>query len=85
MAPYEIRFKESVARDLKGLPREQVTAILERIAALADNPRPRGCEKLSGLERYRIRQGHYRVIYEIRDRQLVVVVVKIGHRSHVYR
>lgn len=85
MAPYEIRFKESVTRDLKGLPREHVAAILERIAALADNPRPHGCEKISGLERYRIRQGHYRVIYEIRDRQLVVVVVKIGHRSHVYR
>lgn len=85
MARYEIRFKATVAKDLRGLPRVEVQAILDRIAWLADNPRPRGSEKLTGLDRYRIRHGAYRIVYEIRDRLLVIVVVKIGHRSHVYR
>ncbi|MHB1505911.1 MAG: type II toxin-antitoxin system RelE family toxin [Sulfobacillus sp.] len=85
MAPYRILFKSSVAKDLSGIPRPQVLAILERIQALAQDPRPRGCEKLSGLARYRLRQGSYRIIYEISDDEVVVLVVKVGHRSHVYR
>jgi mRNA interferase RelE/StbE len=52
---------------------------------LADDPRPRGCEKLSGHERYRLRQGAYRIVYEVDDQVLVVLVVKIGHRRDVYR
>ena len=85
MAPYRILFKSSVAKDLSGIPRPQVLAILERIQALAQDPRPRGCEKLSGLARYRLRQGSYRIIYAISDDEVVVLVVKVGHRSHVYR
>lgn len=85
MAPYKIVFKKSVAKDLASIPRVQVAAILERMSALAHDPRPRGSEKLSGLDRYRVRQGGDRIIYEVRDRELVVVVVKVGHRSHVYR
>ncbi|HCK26355.1 MAG TPA: addiction module antitoxin, partial [Alcanivorax sp.] len=50
-----------------------------------DEPRPAGCEKLSGLERYRIRQGRYRVVYEITDECLIVTMVKVAHRRHVYR
>ncbi len=58
---------------------------MQRIAALADDPRPPGCEKLSGLERYRVRQGAYRIIYEIEDDRLVVLVVRVGNRREVYR
>jgi mRNA interferase RelE/StbE len=58
---------------------------MERIGSLADNPRPVGCEKLSGQEKYRIRQGNCRIIYSIRDAELIVWVVKVGHRREVYR
>jgi len=60
--------------------------VVERIQALADNPRPPGCEKLSGHpDRYRARQGVWRVVYAIEDEELVVFVVKVGHRREVYR
>lgn len=85
MASFEIRFKKSVAKDFRRIPNKDVKRILDRIDTLAENPRPDGCEKLSAQEKYRIRQGAYRVIYEVRDRQLVVVVVKIGHRRDVYK
>jgi mRNA interferase RelE/StbE len=58
---------------------------MQRIRALADDPRPPGCEKLSGLEQYRVRQGVYRIVYEIADKRLLVVVVRVGHRREVYR
>ena len=85
MAKYELTFKKSVAKDLRAFPNRDVKRILEKIRSLADDPRPTGCEKLSGLERYRVRQGVYRIIYEIEDRILTGVVVKVGHRSDVYR
>lgn len=85
MASYELAFKKSVAKDLRAIPKEDVKRILQRIRSLADDPRPAGCEKLSGHERYRVRQGAYRIIYGIEDRQLLVLVVKIGHRREVYR
>lgn len=85
MASYELRFKKSVAKDLRGFPKQAVRQIMQRIRLLADNPRPVGCEKLSGQERYRIRQGVYRIIYEIEDRRLTVLIVKVGHRQAVYR
>ena len=85
MARYELRFKTSVAKDLRDVPKTDLRRILERIAALRDDPRPVGCEKLSAQERYRIRQGNYRVLYEILDLEVVVAVVKIGHRREVYR
>jgi mRNA interferase RelE/StbE len=85
MASYEVVFRKSVAKDLRHVPNDDVVRILERIRALADDPRPAGCEKLSGLERYRIRQGVYRIVYEVLDHKLVVLVVKIGHRRDVYR
>lgn len=56
-----------------------------RMRALADDPRPHGCEKLSGEEKYRIRQGDLRIIYAVDDHTAVVTVVKIGHRRDVYR
>jgi len=85
MARYELEFRKSVARDLRPLPKKDIKRILNRIEALRQDPRPDGCEKLSGQERYRIRQGAYRIIYEITDRTLVVTIVKIAHREHVYK
>lgn len=85
MAKYKIEFKKSVTKDLRAIPNDQVKMILDKISALADDPRPPGCEKLSGQERYRIRQGAYRVVYSISDGILLVTVVKIAHRKHVYQ
>ena len=85
MASYELAFKKSVAKDLRAFPKADVKRILQRIRALADDPRPPGCEKLSGEERYRVRQGVYRIVYAIDDHVLIVLVVKVGHRRDVYR
>lgn len=85
MANYKLVFKKSVSKDLRPLPKIDVTRILKRIKALQDNPRPEGSEKLSGQERYRIRQGVYRIIYEVAHELLVVTVVKVGHRKHIYK
>lgn len=85
MARYKLVVRRSVAKDLRALPQADIARILARIEALQDDPRPPGCEKLSGLERYRIRQGVYRILYEIADEVLTVVVVKVGHRREVYR
>lgn len=85
MASYRLVFKHSIAKDLRAVPKQDVARILKRITALADDPRPPGCEKLSVQERYRVRQGIYRIIYEIEDDVLLITVVKIGHRSKVYK
>ncbi len=85
MASYKLVIRKSVAKDLRPIPNQDVARILERIEALRESPRPSGCEKLSRLERYRIRQGVYRIIYEITDEHLIVTVVKVGHRKQVYK
>lgn len=85
MAAYRLVFRRSVSKDLRGIPEDDLRRILARIEALAEDPRGRGCEKLSGAERWRARQGRYRVLYEIHDDEETVVVVKVGHRRHVYR
>ena len=85
MARFEIAFRQSVAKDTRGIPRSDLARIMARIAALALDPRPAGCVKLSGLEYYRIRQGNCRIVYEIEDGRLIVVVIRIGHRKDVYR
>jgi mRNA interferase RelE/StbE len=85
MARFELAFRRSVAKDLRRIPKWDVKRILQRVESLRDDPRPAGCEKLSGQERYRIRQGVYRILYEILDRRLIVTVVKVGHRKQVYR
>ena len=85
MEKYKLVFKKSVAKDLRDIPKRDVARILQCFRELAENPRGPGCEKLSGRERYRMRQGVYRIIYEIQDEVLLVVVVKIGHRRDVYR
>ena len=85
MAVYSIFFKDSVRKDLSSIPKNDLQRIMERIGSLASNPRPLGCEKLSGQEKYRLRQGNYCIIYSIQDTQLTVWVVKVGHRREVYR
>ena len=85
MEKYKLVFKQSVSKDLRALPKRDIARILKCIQSLAREPRPPGCEKLSGQERYRVRQGVYRLIYEIHDEVLTVVVVKIGDRREVYR
>lgn len=85
MAEYKIFFKISVEKDLRNIPREEIRKILQKIDSLTSNPRPPGSEKLTGQERYRIRQGRYRILYSIEDNDLIVWVVKISHRKDVYR
>jgi mRNA interferase RelE/StbE len=85
MAEYKIYFKVSVEKDLRQIPRKEIQKILRRIALLTENPRPQGCEKLTGEERYRVRQGRYRILYSIQDNELTIWVVKISHRKDVYR
>jgi mRNA interferase RelE/StbE len=85
MAKYRVAFKKSVAKDLRGIPNQDVKRILRRIDVLASDPRGEGCMKLSAQERYRVRQGLYRIVYEIRDDVLLVQVVKIANRSSAYQ
>jgi len=85
MAEYKIFFKKSVEKDFKVIPKKDMKKILDRIETLAEDPRPPGCEKLAGLQRYRLRQGRYRILYSIQDDELTVWVVKVGHRKDIYR
>ncbi|MBN1663805.1 MAG: type II toxin-antitoxin system RelE/ParE family toxin [Deltaproteobacteria bacterium] len=85
MAVYKIYFKESVEKDFRAIPKKDIQKILLRIEALVKDPRPPGHEKLTGQEKYRVRQGPYRIIYSIQDEELTVWVVKVGHRKDVYR
>jgi mRNA interferase RelE/StbE len=85
MAAYKLFFKKSVQKDLDRIPKKDLKRILSRIESLSVDPRPKGCEKLTGKERYRLRQGRYRIVYSIQDDELTVWVVKVGHRKDVYR
>ena len=75
MARFELRLKPSVAKDLHGIPQEDVRRILARIETLRENPRPPSSEKLSSQERYRVRQGNYRILYTVADAEVVVEIV----------
>jgi mRNA interferase RelE/StbE len=85
MAEYNIYFRESVEKDFSAISKKDLEKILHRIGALAENPRHPGCEKLTGQERYRVRQGRYKIVYSIQDEVLTVWIVKVGHRKDVYR
>lgn len=85
MGVYKIFFKQSVEKDLNRLGKNELKMIIARITALADNPRQPESEKLTGLERYRIRQGRYRILYSIQDYELTIWVVKVAHRKDVYK
>jgi len=85
MAAYKLFFKKSVQKDFDSIPKKDLKRILSRIESLSEDPRPKGCEKLTGQERYRLRQGRYRIVYSIQDNELTVWVVKVAHRKHIYR
>ena len=85
MANYKIFIKPSAAKELKHLPKKELKRITSKIKSLSEEPRPHGCEKLSAQERYRLRQGNYRIVYSIEDEQLFVHVVKVAHRRDVYK
>ena len=85
MAAYKIFFKKSVEKDFKVIPKNDLAKIIERIETLAKDPRPPGCEKLTGQQKYRLRQGRYRILYSVQDDELTVWVVKVGHRKDIYR
>lgn len=85
MEKYRLRIKRSAAKELEALPSKDRRRIVGRIQDLASDPRPHGCEKLSGEDKYRIRQGDYRVLYAVQDADATVIVVKIAHRRDAYR
>jgi mRNA interferase RelE/StbE len=85
MGSYKVQVKRSAERELRVIPKKHLQRIVKKIGTLSSNPRPPGCEKLSGQERYRIRQGDYRVVYSVDDHTRTVTVFKIGHRKEVYR
>jgi len=85
VAHYSVLIVRSAAKELEAVPLKDRRRLVQRIRALADDPRPPGCQKLSGEEKYRVRQGDYRILYEIVDDTLVVTVIRVGHRRDVYR
>jgi len=85
VANYKIFIKPSAAKELKRIPQKELKRITSKIQTLSEEPRPHGCEKLSAQERYRLRQGNYRIVYSIEDDKLIVYVVKIAHRRDVYK
>ena len=82
---YSLVVKKSAERELRGIPKSDLRRITERLRGLKTNPRPPGCEKLSGHDQFRIRQGDYRMVYAIDDDARVITLVKVGHRRDVYR
>jgi len=85
MAKYKIEIKKTAAKEIKKLPATDLKKVLQLIDTLVENPRPAGCLKLSNDEKYRIRFGVYRLLYDIYDDRLLIIVVKVAHRKDVYR
>jgi mRNA interferase RelE/StbE len=86
VAKYSLRIKKSARKELESIAtKADRRRVIKRIKSLADDPRPPGAVKLSGRERYRVRQGRYRILYAIEDTVLIVYVIKIGDRKDVYR
>ena len=84
MGVYKIFFKKSVWKDFKSISNKDLTKILACIEFLAENPRQPGCKKLSGQEKYRLKYRRYRIIYSIQDKELSILIVKVGHHKNVY-
>ena len=85
MESYKVLIKKAAAKEIERIVQKDRVRIIEKIRALAVDPRPHGSQKLSGQEKYRIRQGDYRILYQIIDDELVVFIVKVAHRRDVYR
>ena len=86
MEKYKVSIKRSAVKEIEAIPqKKERQRIIRRIGQLAEDPRPPGSKKLSGNDKYRVRKGCYRIVYGIEDNELIVVVVKVGHRKDVYR
>ena len=86
MASYRLFLKPSAAKEIEAIPtKKDRQRVITRIRSLATDPRPPGCQKLSGAEKYRVRQGRYRILYTVEDDRLIVFVVRVGDRKDVYR
>ena len=86
MASYELRWKRSALKELQKLPKHTISKLVALAESLVDEPHPAGCRKLAGTEHtYRVRSGDYRLIYQIHNGQLIIEIVKVGHRKKVYR
>ena len=85
MEKYKIEIKRSAFKEIERLPRKDIYIVTSRIEALAANPRPHDCKKLSAQEKYRIRCGDYRILYSTEDKILTIFVVKVGHRRDIYK
>lgn len=85
MEKYKIEFKKTAAIELNSLPNREIKKIVVAINLLVENPRPTISKKLSSSERYRLRIGDYRILYEIENQVLIIYIVKIAHRKDVYR
>jgi mRNA interferase RelE/StbE len=85
VAKYRITIKKSAAKELQDIPKKYLRRLVKRIQLLAEDPRPAGSQKLSAREQYRLRQGDYRIVYSVDDKDWLVDIVKIGHRRDIYR
>ena len=85
MASYKILIKPSAVKEIESIPQKDRSRIVYRIQGLAENPRPHGCEKLSDQEKYRVRQGKYRILYQVFDAEVIVLVVRVAHRKKSYK
>lgn len=85
MVKYRILIRKSVYKDIERIPKKSLQRIVKAISSLADEARPPQSRKLSGEEKYRLRSGSYRILYEIRDNELIICIVRVRHRKEVYR
>jgi mRNA interferase RelE/StbE len=85
MENYRILFRRSAVKELEDIPSAHLKRIVSRIESLIENPRPKGCRKISSEKRYRLRQGPYRIVYSVSDEEKIVIITKIGHRREIYR
>ena len=85
MGSYRVLIKPSAVKEIEDLPKRDRSRVVQRIQRLSLEPRRPGSEKLSGEEKYRVRQGQFRIVYAIDDAERTVLVVKVGHRRDVYR
>ncbi len=85
MAKYKISIRKSAVKELGDIPKKDLQKVVRKIKTLVINPRPQGSQKLSQKEQYRIRQGNYRIVYSVQDKELTIHIVKIGHRKEIYR
>ena len=85
MGSYKVLIKPSAVKEIEAIPERDRRRIVVRIQGLSSNPRLPGCEKLSGQNKFRLRQGVYRIVYSVNDDECSSLVVKVGRRKEVYR